>query len=130
MARSGYFSDIKTSPERAFTLARKSLRQVDDPHLVVVVGDGTYLTGEMTRGMHVDLLKILNGARLATRKPLFLMGTEDVVSGIGFKLKTDPSTKFVRLDRDGHELSSKSMADVLTTAGYIILDPEYNEIHP
>ncbi len=99
-----------------------------DPHFILASREeGEYVIGDITC-THAELRIEWNDNREKAGKPGIQMAIE-FVSGIVFRLKTDPLTQYIRLDAESYywqELPPYAIA--LIDSGYTVVDAVYKRV--
>ena len=113
----------ETETHRKRTL--ESLEIIIDPHFILASLDGEYRTGDIITSSHATLLK--EWGESARKNGLHPPSA--FVSGIGFSLKIDNSTKYVRLDVLSHDWKElPKYAKTLIAAGYTVVDGQCKRV--
>jgi len=101
-----------------------SLKIIVDPHFILA-SDEEYRTGDIITSSHANLMKEWgeSARKNGLRTP------SAFVSGMGFALRIDTSTKYVRLDVLSHDWQElPKYAKTLIYAGYTVIDGIYKRI--
>lgn len=106
------------------------LSVVINPRFVLVSHSGEYKEGDIS-ATHEGLQSRWDRERLGQGLGPISTGRIDLVSGIGFGLKMDSGTKYVRLDSDSAWWGKgvPPFAKGLIDGGYVVLDARYKRIN-